>query len=425
MKGVVIVGKDLKGKELGSGISQRKGGSYCGRYCDRTGKRRSIYNKDLRELKRELNKVIYETENEIAIVEEQTKLDEWFEKWMLIYKKDIVRENTKRHYVQVYKLHISPSLGHFPISSITKLQCQQLLSNLKELDYGWETQNKVKLILNDMFKRAYDDNFVKRNPVKGIRLPSNKPNDRYVLSVTEQALFFECASGTFYNNLFVVAVNTGLRPGELFALTWDDIDLDKKEISVSKTLVYQKYLDDKCKEFHLEEPKTKQSNRRVPINKACEMALKKQYVQKCVIQSRSFKTDKPFQDRLFITKFNTPLNSQIYSDAIKRIVNEINLTLDDIEQMQMFSGHTFRHTFATRCIESGIYPKTLQGYLGHATLGMTMDLYVHSTDSQQQKEIKKLDHSLEQIAITEENINDIYTKCLTNERKVIAIPRQA
>ena len=58
--------------------------------------------------------------------------------------------------------------------------------------------------------------------------------------------------------------------------------------------------------------------------------------------------------------------------------------------MEKFSGHTFRHTFATRCIESGIQPKTLQKYLGHATLQMTMDLYVHVTEDFKREEIKKL-----------------------------------
>ncbi len=62
-----------------------------------------------------------------------------------------------------------------------------------------------------------------------------------------------------------------------------------------------------------------------------------------------------------------------------------------ITDITMFSAHTFRHTFATRCIEAGILPKTVQKYLGHATLQMTMDLYVHVTEEFKKEEIKKLD----------------------------------
>ena len=314
-------------------------------------------------------------------------------------------------------------MGRLPISRITKLQCQQLLSKLKEQGYGWETQNKVKIMLNDMFEKALDDSFVRKNPAKGIRVPTNKPNERKVLTTDEQALFFDCASGTFYNNMFIVAVNTGLRPGELFALTWDDIDLANSEVKVSKTLVYQKYLDDECKKFHLEDPKTKQSNRTVPINKACEVALKKQYVQKNIVQSRNIKGEGEFHDRLFVTKFNTPLNSQIYNDAIKRIIAEVNLTLDDMDLIETFSGHTFRHTFATRCIEGGIKPKVLQEYLGHATLQMTMDLYVHNTEQHKHEEMEKLDRTLEQIFITEDSIDKRFNKAVDEEKKIIEITR--
>jgi len=84
------------------------------------------------------------------------------------------------------------------------------------------------------------------------------------------------------------------------------------------------------------------------------------------------------------------MNSQNFCDAIKRVVNEINMQRPMLEEMEKFSGHTFRHTFATRCIESGIQPKTLQKYLGHATLQMTMDLYVHVTEDFKREEIKKL-----------------------------------
>ena len=132
----------------------------------------------------------------------------------------------------------------------------------------------------------------------------------------EQAIFFECAAGTFYHNLFVVAVNTGLRPEELFALTWEDIDFDAMTISVTKTLLYQKLEGDEKKEFHLGDPKTKQSTRKVPINKNCEIASKKQFVQKKNIERKGIKKTE-FSDRLFVTKFNTPLNSVLYSEAIK------------------------------------------------------------------------------------------------------------
>ena len=68
--------------------------------------------------------------------------------------------------------------------------------------------------------------------------------------------------------------------------------------------------------------------------------------------------------------------------------------LDEIEKLQPFGGHTFRHTFATRCLEAGVKPKTIQSYLGHASLDMTMNLYVHTTESVKMEEIDLLDQSI-------------------------------
>ncbi len=80
----------------------------------------------------------------------------------------------------------------------------------------------------------------------------------------------------------------------------------------------------------------------------------------------------------------------VLNDAIKRIVAEMNLQRDRTDQFPAFSAHCFRHCFASRCLEAGIQPKTIQKYLGHASLQMTMDLYVHVTEQFKQRELEKL-----------------------------------
>mgnify|MGYP004623519741 FL=1 len=109
---------------------------------------------------------------------------------------------------------------------------------------------------------------------------------------------------------------------------------------------------------------------------------------------------------LFTTKFNIPLNSQIIIDAIKKIVVTVNETRYYIEEMETFTCHCFRHTFATRCFEAGIQPKTVQKYLGHATLQMTMDLYTSVMQKHLSNEIDKLDNELEKISESGEEIID-------------------
>lgn len=386
------MGKDLYGRELGPGFGQRKNGQYYARFDNRFGVRQTLYSTDLLELRDRYNTAVYENKKKMNVVDDGTTLDDFFDIWINEYKYKIICENTRQGYQTVYRKHISPTLGKRTLMEITSLMVRALINNLDKRGYGYETKNRVRIMLLDIFDKALTDNYVNRNPVKGIRLIRDEKKEIRVLTKEEQVDFFECAAGTFYYNLFVVAVETGLRPGELYALTPDDIDFKKKEIRISKTLVYQKFDGDKGKTYHLGPPKTKASNRKVPITARCENALKKQLNQRKVILNRHSSVPiKGFENLLFLSTLGTPLNATTYCDAISKIVETVNMMKDPLEQMEKFSGHCFRHTFATRCFEAGISPKTVQAYMGHATLQMTMDLYTHVTEAFKQDEIGKLE----------------------------------
>lgn len=396
------MGKDIKGKELGTGLSQRKDGVYQGRYKDKFGKIKYIYGVKLSEVKKELAVAIAKNVQFTSIKEEIT-LDMWFKRWIDIYKKKTVRPNTLREYTHIYNKNISPILGSRNINSFVKSDIQFLIDEVADNNYKYERQNKIKVILNDMFNRAIEDDLMIKNPAKGIKLRADKEFKAFALTAEQQAEFLETSKGTFYDNLYNVALNTGLRPGELFALTQKDIYFDEGYIDVNKTLVYQKYLDDDCKTFHIEPPKTKQSYRHVPINTECRKYLERQLELKDIVK---YKRPKEQNDYLFVTSYNTPLNSQIYSDSIKAIVKQINLTKSFNDEFPVFSGHTLRHTFATRCFEAGVQPKVVQSYLGHASLKMTMDLYTHVTDDKASVDIERI------VNKTPNKVVDFVKKCV-------------
>lgn len=380
------MGKDLKGKELGVGLSQRKDGVYQGRYKDRFNKIKYIYGTKLSEVKKELTVAIAENV-QFTSIRDDIKLDDWFNRWIEVYKKKSVRPNTLREYTHIYNKNISPFLGNRNINSFVKSDIQTLIDRIADDNYKYERQNKIKVILNDMFSRAIEDDLMIKNPAKGVKLRVDKELKAFALTAEQQIEFLEASKGTFYDNLYNVALNTGLRPGELFALTQEDIHLEERYIDVNKTLVYQKYLEDTCKTFHIEPPKTKQSYRQVPINSECLKYLEKQFELKDIVKR---KRPREQNDYLFVTSYNTPLNSQVYSDSIKAIVKQINLTRSFDNEFPVFSGHTLRHTFATRCFEAGVQPKVVQSYLGHATLKMTMDLYTHVTEERAAVDIERI-----------------------------------
>lgn len=404
--GGYTMGKGLDGKELGKGIVQKKNGRYEARFTNRFGKRVSFSGNDLKKVRKSYNEAIYEDEKEINI-KDHIRLDTWYQEWMNVYKYDTIRENTKQYYNYVYSKHISPTLGNFQLSKITQLDIKKLLKSLDKNGYGYETRNKVRILLVDIFNKALINEYVRKNPAKGIALKRNEEVERRVLSEEEQAIFFDYSKGTFYDNFFVTAIMTGMRIGEIAALRWKDIDWDKRVIHIRRTLIYQKFEGDTKKEFHFGDPKTNTSVRDIPINKQCEVALKRQYMQKSIVSGKApitKKVDPEFSDLLFTTRYNTPINSQIISDAIKRIVTEINYMRDYLDEIETFSAHCFRHTFATRCFEAGIMPKTVQAYLGHATLQMTMDLYTSVMPKYMASEMEKVEDVFDKISDMSEDL---------------------
>ena len=109
-------------------------------------------------------------------------------------------------------------------------------------------------------------------------------------------------------------------------------------------------------------------------------------------------------------------------DAIKSIVDELNLCKDELEKFEPFTPHCFRHTFATRCFESNIQPKTVQIYLGHATLQMTMDLYTSVLKNHKQDEMKKLEKELDVIFDSGDTlIEERFQQEKANSHKIIPI----
>lgn len=418
------MGKNLKGKELGPGITQRRDGRYVGRFTDRFGKRPEFKSFDLKEVKAALAAAIYEDRQKMNICDPRMTLDEWYGKWMTIHKYGILKENSRAGYNTHYKKHISPYFGKSRLVDITQLKIRERINEMDKAGYGYEMKNRTRIMLVDMFDKAMVDEMVNRNPAKGIKIIRDERVEPRVLTKEEQSIFFDCCKGTFYDNLFVLCVNTGLRPGEACALMESDIDFKKKQISVNSTLIYQKWEDDTKKTIHIDTPKTKTSIRKIPMNTRAELALKKQFTQKAVMRNRygTKYCDEKFKNLIFTTQYNTPIIEQTFIDAIDRIINEINSMRDVLDEFERITPHCFRHTFATRCIESGMKPKVLQKILGHATLQMTMNLYAHVLPQMQVDEMELLEAEMQKVDDMEDQIIDErYIRSKERDRKIIEL----
>ena len=201
------MGKSLNGKELGKGISQRKeDGLYIARFTNRFGKRQVISDKTYNGVQKKLREAIVADDKAINVVSNNMTLDEWFEKRMTTCKKNC-RNNTKDTYARHYK-RVRKALGWRKLNKLNLVVMQDAINELRTDN---ERKNSKKILV-DMLEKALASDLITQNVAKQITTEITKEDKkpRRVLTVEETKLFLEYAEDTFYYNLFIVALETGM-----------------------------------------------------------------------------------------------------------------------------------------------------------------------------------------------------------------------
>lgn len=375
IKGLIKMGKDLKGKDLGAGIVQRKDGKYAARFISKSKKRIEKHFEKVSEAKKWLAEAKYEDEHSNIGASSQMTVNAWFDFWIHEIKEKTTRPNTVRNYRERYKHNIHDVIGNMIISDVKPMHCQQVLNCMEE-KYKGSTMEQCRITMTSMFFYAVENQIIPTNPVtKSVKCPKKVDKKVRFLTLEEQAKFLKAAVGTSYYYQYALILQTGLRTGELVGLKWEDIDFEKRTINIRRTMEFR-YED---REFRTGEPKSKSGYRTIPMTQVAYELLRAKEREK---STRKI-CDLRYKDFIFIDKKGLPTKNSAYDSTLYRLADKAGI--------QRFSMHTLRHTFATRAIEAGMKPKTLQEILGHANIGITMNLYVHITEEEKEKEIKKFE----------------------------------
>lgn len=379
--------QDNSGKELPKGIRQRKDGRYEGRFTYQ-GESFTFYNKNLKELVKEMQDKKYEVEHGLYAKRQKITVDSWFHTWMEEYKKNSVKYGTYKTYMEEYELHIQKQLGKKRLADIRSEHVQRLLNGMTD-KYSRSTISLVKIILNSMFKQACKNRLILSNPVENTTMPKEKKMKKIrVFTVEEQKLFLKYAEDSIYYALYIVGLGTGMRSGELRALLWDDIDFEKKRIFVNGTLKYiAKGGEEK---YRIDTPKTESSRREIPMLDNVYLILKRhktEQMKQKILLGELWKPQAGFESLVFTGAFGRCITDTALYENMKKIVAKIRNAGHEFENA---TPHTLRHTFATRGLENGIPPKVMQELLGHTSITMTLDIYSHVLPDTKAEEMKKL-----------------------------------
>jgi integrase len=390
------MGKNLKGKECGKGICQRKDGKYAARYTARNGSRKEKHFDTLPEARNWLADVQYEDKHGVYSTSSEMTVDAWFEFWITNLIADLA-PNTRRNYRERYQQNIQPVIGNMRLCDVKPMHCKIVLNRM-EATYAGSTIRQCYIAMGTMLRAAVINDMLTKHPMDGVRFtkPVRAVDDIKFLTVQEQAAFLETAKRSHNYRQYVLLLETGLRTSELIGLTWDAIDWKKRTLTVNKTLEYRHNVG----VWRAGPPKSQSSYRTIPLTKRAYEILKSCYDERFTrkesellaqileyVDRRTGQTEYLCMRDLVFVNFRTgePAKNSSYDTHLYKLCDEAGI--------KRFCMHALRHTYATRAIERGVMPKALQKLLGHASIKTTMDRYVHVTDASLLGAIKQFEQS--------------------------------
>lgn len=388
------MGKNLKGKECGKGISQRKDGKFTARFTTKDGGRREKHFNTLPEARNWLADAQYEDKHGKVITSPEMTVDMWFDFWMENLICDL-SPNTRRNYRERYKINIQPVIGSMRLSDVKPMHCKIVLNRMDAV-YAGSTIRQTYIAMGTMLRSAVMNKMIFEHPMDGVRYtkPVRAVDDIKFLTVEEQQIFMEAAKRSHNYRQYALLLETGLRTGELIGLTWDAIDWRKRTLTVNKTLEYRHKQDS----WRAGPPKTATSYRTIPLTNRAFDILKECYSERDTrkesdtlsqileyIDRRTGETNYLVMKDLVFINFRTgePAKNSSYDTHLYKLCDEAGI--------KRFCMHALRHTYATRAIESGMQPKVLQKLLGHKSIKTTMDRYVHVTDDSMTSAIRQFE----------------------------------
>ena len=368
--GTVYPRKNKAGKVIG----------YRGSYFGPDGKRRYVSAKRKGDAERALRQVMTDADRGLVFEAGTLTVEDYLNRWPTDSVKDTVRGTTFERYEQITRKHIIPEVGRVKLKALTLAHVRGLYKAKLESGLSPRTVQYVHVTLHKALKQAEHDGLVPRNVTKAVRPPQVRREEMRPLTPDQVGVLFGAARGARLEALYVLAVTTGLRQGELLGLKWEDVDLDNGTLRVRRALTTAKGGP------VLAAPKTKGSRRTVKLPPTASEALKGHLGR----QLEEIDAAGPLwceNGLIFASEAGEPLDRRyVTTHLFKPLLERASLP-----QVRF---HDLRHTCATLLLSKNVNPKVVSEMLGHASIAITLDTYSHVLPTMQDSAARAMEEAL-------------------------------
>lgn len=347
-------------------IYQRKDGRWCASLVV-DGRRVSFYGKTRTEVRGKLKAATERVEAGAPVKDAKATVGAWVAQWReTALAASSRKESTKELYEKLSKHHLEPEpFGAITLDRLRPSDIDRLILSLRDEKLSDATVQRIFTVLRSALADAVRDGLIARNPAAKVRRPAVRLKEARHLSTAELSALLKAADGTRYHPLLSLIAATGLRRGEALALQWPDVDLRAGTLSVRGTLGR---ID---KKLIVTEPKTAKSRRTLPLSPAVVALLKEQ--RKRQMNERMHAGSEWHETgHVFTTESGRPVEPRNVYRAVASAAEKAKL--------EGVGVHTLRHSAATAWLENGVHLKAVSELLGHASIGITADIYGHVSD---------------------------------------------
>lgn len=360
----------------GENIYKRKDGRWEARLLIEKGKYRYFYGKTYKDAKLKMrlfqeNAKLHKEKQAEQKTNAYLLLEGWLQKQVTLKN---VKPLTYESYYHCMNKHILPFFQNEQTNKITMDTVSQFTKTLGENELLADTsKKKIFTIFKIALKEILKDELNSASILATVKPPKLETREVEIFSIKEQRCLEACALQSQDQRALgiILCLYTGIRLGELCALTWGDIDWESGFMSITKTVSRVKTFkqDSKKTELIVGTPKSRNSMRKIPVP---------EFLLKLVKQRNLWEEN---EDAFVLSGKETPIDPRIFQKLYKKLIKEANL------RDRKF--HAIRHTFATRGLELGVDIKTISEILGHSNVSITLNIYAHSLIEQKKAAMEK------------------------------------